>query len=308
MKNFLLYVLAFCCISCFADAVPLADPFILFHENKYYAYGTYAGDGIAVFVSEDLKNWNPAGLALSRDDVWGNHSFWAPEVYKVDDGFLMYYSAEEHICAAKSDSPLGPFVQDDKKPMIQNEKAIDHTLFVDDDGTPWIFFVRFDKGNHIWCAQLEKDLVSVKLETMKLCISPSEQEWEHREGHVNEGAAVIKHNGKYYLSYSGNDYTSKFYGIGYAAAENPDGKYVKSGKNPIYQQIGSLSGVGHHSFFRDKDGNLRVVFHSHYSNSEVHPRLMHITTASFVDDKLVFSPDFFTPQIENPSGKESVSD
>ena len=44
----------------------MADPFILFHENKYYAYGTYAGDGIAVFVSDDLKNWTPAGISLPK--------------------------------------------------------------------------------------------------------------------------------------------------------------------------------------------------------------------------------------------------
>lgn len=94
MKKILLYLMLFCCISSFAAAVPLADPFILLHENKYYAYGTYAVDGIAVFVSDDLKTWEPAGLALSKENVWGNHSFWAPEVYKVDNGFLMYYSSE----------------------------------------------------------------------------------------------------------------------------------------------------------------------------------------------------------------------
>lgn len=37
--------------------VPLADPFILFHENIYYAYGTSAEDGIEVLISNDLNIW-----------------------------------------------------------------------------------------------------------------------------------------------------------------------------------------------------------------------------------------------------------
>ncbi|MBO7741461.1 MAG: family 43 glycosylhydrolase, partial [Victivallales bacterium] len=100
---------------CGGKPVPLADPFILLHEGVYYAYGTYSGEGIAVYTSTDLKRWKPAGLALNRKDVWGNQWFWAPEVYKDGDEFIMYYSAEEHICAARGKSPLGPFVQQEKR-------------------------------------------------------------------------------------------------------------------------------------------------------------------------------------------------
>lgn len=71
------------------EKVPLGDPFILLWEGKYYAYGTWSGDGIAVFVSDDLHNWKipegiQDGLALNKRDVWGDHWFWAPEVYYVN--------------------------------------------------------------------------------------------------------------------------------------------------------------------------------------------------------------------------------
>ena len=55
--------------------VPLADPFILLHDGTYYAYGTKAEHGIAVFESDDLQTWRKAsgraaeGLALHKDDV-----------------------------------------------------------------------------------------------------------------------------------------------------------------------------------------------------------------------------------------------
>ena len=61
--------------------VPLGDPFILLWEGKYYAYGTYSTDGIAVFVSDDLLSWSSTtSLALHKDDVWADQWFWAPEV------------------------------------------------------------------------------------------------------------------------------------------------------------------------------------------------------------------------------------
>ena len=68
--------------------VPLGDPFIMLWEGKYYAYGTYSSDGIAVFISDDLIKWSSTNsLALHKADVWADKSFWAPEVYHVMKSF-----------------------------------------------------------------------------------------------------------------------------------------------------------------------------------------------------------------------------
>ena len=61
----------------------------------------------------------------------------------------MFYTVDEHICVATSDSPEGPFVQDEKKP-VREEKGIDASLFMDDDGKAYLYFVRFTGGNVIW--------------------------------------------------------------------------------------------------------------------------------------------------------------
>ncbi len=60
--------------------VPLGDPFIMLWEGKYYAYGTHAENGIAVFISVDLVNWSTPpelydGLALRKNDVWADRWF-----------------------------------------------------------------------------------------------------------------------------------------------------------------------------------------------------------------------------------------
>lgn len=165
-----------CCAAQNLRKVPLADPFILLYDGVYYAYGTGAGSGIEVWTSHDLSTWERAkgnardGLALHRTDVWGEKWFWAPEVYRLNDKFYMYFTAEEHICVATSDSPLGPFVQENRQPMIADEKCIDNTLFIDDDGRAYMYFDRFNDGLNIWVVELEDDCTTLKKETMRPCI------------------------------------------------------------------------------------------------------------------------------------------
>ena len=149
-----------------SSPVQLADPFIMLDGGTYYAYGTHADSGIEVFTSNDLKEWTFQGLALQSKDVWADRWFWAPEVYKVNGKYYMYYSADEHICAAVSDSPLGPFTQKNKAPMITDEKCIDNSLFIDDDGKPYMIFDRFNGGLNINVAELEDDLLTIKRGTV----------------------------------------------------------------------------------------------------------------------------------------------
>lgn len=283
--------------------VPLADPFIMLHEDVYYAYGTGSDVGIEVMVSDDLKEWkrvdNERGsLALHKDDSYGDKWFWAPEVYYVNGKFYMYYSAEEHICVATSDSPLGPFVQEEKKPMLEGEKSIDNSLFIDDDGTPYLFFDRFNDGLNIWVAELEDDLMTIKQETLHPCIHVS-QEWEEVWPRVNEGAFVVKHEGVYYMTYSANSYESQFYGVGYATATDIMGEWTKYPDNPLLQKPGNLVGVGHSAMFRDREGNLMKVFHAHHDENNIHPRKMYITKVRFenVDgiEKLYIEDNYDTP-------------
>jgi beta-xylosidase len=219
-------------------------------------------------------------VALHKDDSWGEKWFWAPEVYAVNGKFYMYYSADEHICVATADSPLGPFTQAVQKPMLEGEKCIDNSLFIDDDGKPWLLFDRFNDGLNIWVAGLEDNLTEIRPETMVKCIHVS-QPWEEVWPRVNEGAFVTKHKGVYYMTYSANSYESPFYGIGFATAPKITGPWTKYENNPILQKPGDLVGVGHSAMFTDREGKLRIVFHAHNSTEKIHPRTMHISTVTF---------------------------
>jgi len=287
-----------------AAPLPLADPFILSDGGKYYAYGTSSPSGIVALVSDDLKTWSwPEGragyLALDKQDSFGARGFWAPEVYRVGNEYLMFYSAEEHVCVATSASPLGPFRQDRKEPLLKDRGNIDSSLFRDDDGRPYLFWVHYNNRNEIWMAELEPDCRTIRPGTAHLIAWP-EQPWELVFNTINEGPFVVKHGGTYYLTYSGNGYTSPNYGIGCATAKSVAGPWVKYADNPVFQSPGGLVGVGHHALFTDKDGVRRIVFHAHNSVTNVHPRLTHIGTYAFEKrpsgpDRLVVDKAFFTP-------------
>lgn len=72
------------------DYLPIADPFVMLYNNKYYAYGTggTVNEGFACFSSDDLKNWKRERQALSADDSYGKWGFWGA-------GGLLYSIKEE---------------------------------------------------------------------------------------------------------------------------------------------------------------------------------------------------------------------
>src|SRR4051812_15431777 len=92
-----------------------ADPFVLRHNGRYYAYGTGPttdGRPFPMLESADLIHWEPRGGALIPP---GGDAFWAPEVAYHDNTFYLYYSAhgiegrDHQLRVATSRDPLGPF-------------------------------------------------------------------------------------------------------------------------------------------------------------------------------------------------------
>ncbi len=258
-----------------------ADPFVLLHEGVYYLYATTSDEGYRVFTSDNLADWTDGGFCLRREDVMGNKWFWAPEVICHNGKFYMAYSSEEHLGIAVADSPLGPFRQENKR-WLSERNAIDGHFFRDDDGQVYLFYVRFDHGNVIYCTKMKDDMLSFDEEHEVRLIEAAEP-WETHLARVAEGPFVLKHGGKYYLTYSANDYQSPHYAIGYAVADSPMGSYRKYEKNPILSRSEMVNGVGHHSFTTSRDGeHLVIVYHCHQSLTEIHPRMTCMDRAAFV--------------------------
>ena len=258
-----------------------ADPFVLLYNDKYYLYATNASDGFKVLESDDLINWTDKGYCLKKGDTIGESGFWAPEVIFYNDKFYMVYTADKHIAIAVSDSPLGPFKQDEKRWIVEG-RAIDGSLFVD-EGEIYLYYNQLDYKYCIAGVKMNEDMKSVDEKSKKELLFPGEFEWEKIEGAVIEGPCVLEHKGKYYLTYSANDYRSINYAVGYAVSNLPLGEFKKYEDNPILHKSDAVYGTGHHSFTTSKDGKTLIcVYHCHNNADEVHPRNACVDVAEFV--------------------------
>ena len=81
------------------------------------------------------------------------------------------------------------------------------------------------------------------------------------EGHLIEGPYLTRQNGRYFLFYAGNDFTSPSYGIGYAVADRLTGPYRKAAE-PLLRSHPDWSAPGHASVSVGPDGEPRLFFHA----------------------------------------------
>ncbi|RAV98231.1 glycoside hydrolase family 43 protein [Pseudochryseolinea flava] len=287
------------------DTIELADPTIFPYDEKFYLYGTVeksSRNGFQVYVSRDLKSWELSekndGYALKKGDAFGRSGFWAPQVFFHHGQFYMAYTANEQIAIAKSDSPLGPFTQTKKDSLSSTMKQIDPFVFIDDDGTKYLYHVRLTNGNRIFVSEMNDDLSGVKSETTKECVSGIER-WENTQSvpwPVTEGPTVIKQDGIYYMFYSANDFRNPDYAVGYATSKHPLGPWTKYSGNPILvRDMFGINGTGHGDLFKVKR-QWYYVFHTHHSNARTGPRktaLVKATSASQNNGRWKIVPSTF---------------
>ncbi|MBO4573494.1 MAG: family 43 glycosylhydrolase [Clostridia bacterium] len=274
-------------------SVNAADPCVITVGDTFYMYATNAFHNvdcgyIRVWRSKNLDVWEEVGTAfLPNRNAWAVSSLWAPEVVERNGTYYMYYSGYDvakrrmGIGVATSASPLGPFTELDGVyggkqysasvcPFDFGYAVIDPTVYIDDDREVYFYFSQdqYDGQSSIFGCKLKSDMVSVVDGTLKQLIKPS-QSWENLNNHNkwNEAPHMLKHGGKYYLTYSANYYMSSLYGIGVAISDSPLGSFVKPDYNPVLQADPDwtfVSGTGHNSIFPSPDGTeLWMAYHSH---------------------------------------------
>jgi beta-xylosidase len=261
----------------------LADPFVLRLDDKYYLYPTSDSKGYEVFVSTDLVHWERKARVF--DDPRGGA--WAPEVFhhqKGDGKFYLYYTdnkpngehepTNKQIGVAVADNPLGPF--EDKGVLVPD--AIDADLFQDDDGKLYLYYADISNGFKIFVQPMSDPLTKSGDRTE--LIHPTEP-WEKRNGDVTEGPFLIKHDGTYYLTYSGTGANSPNYAIGYATAKSPTGPFEKYSGNPIVRRGGDVIGPGHHCIIEGPDGKLWLVYHQKWNAAINYKRFLAIDPIAF---------------------------
>lgn len=205
-----------------------ADPFVLRYNGRYYLYCT--NPDIRCWSSLDLTGWTLEGPVITDQEFPGLVPF-APEVVYWNGKFYMYTSPHGfgHY-VLESDSPVGPF----HKITDNIHHNIDLSVFVDDDGR-WYAYWASEQG--IMGCEMHSP---VEFGEGKL-IGAYLEGW-------TEGPFVVKRNGRYHLTYTGNHFLSKGYRIHAAVSDHPLGPYCDNRENPVIVRTdGDVTGLGHSS-------------------------------------------------------------
>ena len=252
--------------------VDFPDPDISLFGGIYYAYSTQVRlDNVPVATSTDGITWvgghNDTFPVLP---TWSTFGFtWAPTVGETSLGtYVMYYTARDTstgvqcIGEATSVLPLGPFVDAHVAPVICQSGvggSIDPSIFTDTNGTSYLIWKSDGDStgdiSGLWSQPLDS---SLNLEgSPSLLLVNGGQSWQ---GSLIEGPDMVKADGRYYLFYSGNNYDTANYAVGYTTCVGPLGPCTNTSFNPVLSSSEGMSGPGGESFFTGPDGQLLMAF------------------------------------------------
>ena len=246
------------------------DPYVLRYNGQYYLYVSTKDHrvGIKAWRSNNLIDWSYVGLVADDADSTGAY---APEVTYWNGKFYLYTSpAGNGHYVYESDSPEGPF-----KRVTENlGMSIDGSVFIDDDGS-WYLTHAGTTG-----------IVGVPMSSPTEFGNGKVIEGAFL-GHWTEGSMIIKRNGLYYMTLTGNHVFSRGYRINYGVSDqSPLGPYIMPDHNPIaINTEGDFYGLGHSSTVLGPDmDSYYLVYHNLLGSSAEGPpvRAMNI-------DRLVFN-------------------
>jgi GH43 family beta-xylosidase len=261
----------------------LRDPFVLVEPDGYYVYGT----GV---VNKDWNNtiwacYKNTGDSLDGEWVmtdelvyvrpeYAQKNLWAPEVHKYNGYYYMfatYYSSltnRRGCTILKSDSPQGPFVEITNGHITPKEwDAIDGTLWVDENGQPWMVFVHewistVDRVGTMAVAKLSDDFTHFISEPVELFRADSPS-WTDK--YVTDGCFMYKTKDNQLLMLWSNFHTPENdYCVGIARSKNGkvDGEWIHDEKLLFSKETTGKYDGGHGMIFTDRDGKMYLSVHS----------------------------------------------
>ncbi len=264
--------------------IQMRDPFVFVNkkDDKYYLFGSTdkniwdKGTGFDAYVGTDLKQWEgPFPAFRPDDDFYSEKNFWAPEVHEYNGMYYMFATFlrkdNQHRGTAIliSESLLGPFRPHSDGPVTPREwDSLDGTLYVDEDGQPWMVFC------HEWVQVVDGEICAVRLsEDLKEAIGEpqtlfkaSEAPWSTSFNHprypekeifVTDGPFLFKDSKDNLLmlwaSFINNIYAQ---GISKSTTGKITGPWIHQEK-PLYENDG-----GHGMMFRTFNGELMLTLHA----------------------------------------------
>lgn len=237
------------------------------------------------FSTTDMIHWTEHPIPVYADDFsWNDaHVSYAGHPVKGPDGKYYFYSSTNWcgIGVARADRPEGPYKDVLGRPLLTKADChgsthgwvcIDPAVFIDDDGTPYIFW-----GNQIcYYARLKPCMTEIDGEIHRLDLKDfTEAPWVH------------KRDGKYYLTYAAR-WPEK---IAYAMSDSISGPWEYKG---IISEVAGNSNTTHPAIvnFKGRDwffshigglgggsGSRSVIVEPMYYNADGTIRPIHASDA-----------------------------
>ncbi|MBQ3790744.1 MAG: family 43 glycosylhydrolase [Lachnospiraceae bacterium] len=275
-----------------------ADPYILRHtDGRYYFTASVpAYDRIVLRTAEDLFSLKDA----EEVTIWTKHEsgdmslhIWAPELHYIDGRWYLYFAASRtddiwrlrpYILACEGQDPIrdpwkecGKIRRSDDDIYSFEAFSLDATTFTAGDARYYVWAEKVSVGiqiSNLYIARMESP---TKLATAQVLLTTPDYDWERVKIWVNEGPAVLKHDGRIYLTYSASA-TGAEYCMGMLSIDETDDlldpRRWKKERYPVLcsDPERGIYGPGHNSFTSLPDGRDVCVFHArNYAEIEGDP-------------------------------------
>ena len=275
-----------------------ADPYIVRGDDGYYyftasypAYGSVdkGYDRIILRRSKTV-----AGLADAEEvTVWRAHAsgimakhIWAPEMHFIGGKWYIFFAAgassdiwaiRPYVLQCDGDPITGTWTECGQMQATADDTesfrsfSLDMTYF-ENNGKHYVIWAEIKGDSSLFMAEIDP-AEPWKLITKPILLTKPEYSWELVNHRVNEGAAVLKTNGKVYVFFSASG-TGSEYCVGRMEA-NADADLMNTAswtkqKTPMLStaDVPGESGPGHNSFVTDENGNLLIVYHARPSSHD----------------------------------------
>ena len=265
-----------------------ADPFVLKAEDGFYYFtaSVPSYDRIILRKASTL-----AELADAEEvTVWTKHEkgimgdhIWAPELHFVMGKWYIYFGAGDaenkwnlrpYILECQGMDPMqdawiekGTPVRAENDTFSFEAFSLDATVFENHGIWYYVWAEKVGVGKMISNLYIARMSSPWELETAQVLLTTPDYDWERVGYWVNEGPAVIRKNGRIFLTFSASE-TGTAYCIGMMTAdENSDLTDPRSWTKSRYPVLESAPGIGiygpgHNSFTVDEDGKDIMVFHA----------------------------------------------
>ena len=261
-----------------------ADPWLEYFDGNYYLTTT-------TWTSELVMRKSPtlAGLASATPvNVWSATdparccNFWAFEFHRLKGPngyrwYLMYTAGRDgtldyqhlNVLESAGDDPMGPYQY--KGAPMPNVWNIDGN-YLEHNGKLYLLYSQWQGDEQLnLIAELENPW-TLKAGTPHTVLTRPELDWETSGRKVTEGAEILKHNGRVFMSYSASFCETPDYKLGLLELTGDDPLNVahwKKSPQPVFSRTEQVFGPGHNGFFTSPDGKEQwLVYHGNDNASD----------------------------------------